>query len=32
LPLAGITVLLIIGVMVWQHRTQERLALLARPV
>jgi WD40 repeat protein len=32
LPLAGITVLLIIGVMVWQHRTEERLALPARPV
>jgi AAA ATPase domain len=27
LPLAGVTVLLIIGVMVWQHRTEERLAL-----
>jgi WD40 repeat protein len=32
LPLAGVTVLLIIGVMVWQHRTEERLALPARPV
>jgi WD40 repeat protein len=32
LPLAGITVLLIIGLMVWQHRAEERLALLARPV
>jgi len=32
LPLAGITVLLIIGVMVWQHRTEQRLALPARPV
>lgn len=32
LPLAGVTVLVIIGVMVWQHRTEERLAVLARPV
>ncbi len=32
LPLAGVTVLLIIGVMVWQHRTEQRLALPARPV
>ncbi len=32
LPLAGVTVLLIIGVMVWQHRVEERLALPARPV
>ena len=32
LPLAGVTVLLIIGVMVWQHRAEERLALSARPV
>ncbi|HEY6423670.1 MAG TPA: hypothetical protein VIY28_10580 [Pseudonocardiaceae bacterium] len=32
LPLAGITVLLIIGVMVWQHRTEERLASPTRPV
>jgi WD40 repeat protein len=32
LPLSGVTVLLIIGVMVWQHRTEERLALPARPV
>ncbi|MFN2479332.1 MAG: hypothetical protein ABR615_09215, partial [Pseudonocardiaceae bacterium] len=32
LPLAGVTVLLIIGVMFWQHRTEERLALPARPV
>jgi hypothetical protein len=32
LPLAGITLLLIIGVMVWQHRIEERLALPARPV
>ncbi|MGQ0717362.1 MAG: nSTAND1 domain-containing NTPase [Pseudonocardiales bacterium] len=31
LPLAGITVLLIIGVMVWQHRAEQRLALPARP-
>ena len=30
LPLAGLTVLLIIGVMVWQHRTEERLASPAR--
>lgn len=30
LPLAGVTVLLI-GVMVWQHRTEQRLALPARP-
>jgi AAA ATPase domain len=27
LPLAGVTVLLIIGVMVWQHHAEERLAL-----
>lgn len=27
LPLAGITVLVIIGMMVWQHRTEELLAL-----
>jgi hypothetical protein len=32
LPLAGVTVLLIIGVMVWQHRAEERFALLPRPV
>jgi WD40 repeat protein len=32
LPLAGIIVLLIIGVMVWQHRAEERAALPARPV
>jgi WD40 repeat protein len=32
LPLAGVTVLLIIGVMVWQHWVEERLALPARPV
>jgi WD40 repeat protein len=32
LPLAGIIVLLIIGVMVWQHRAEERLALPTRPV
>lgn len=31
LPLAGITVLLIMGVMVWQHRTEKRLALPPRP-
>ncbi len=31
LPLAGITVLLIIGVMIWQHRTEQRQALPARP-
>ncbi len=32
LSLAGILVLLIIGVMVWQHRAEKRLALLTRPV
>ncbi|MGH3814200.1 MAG: AAA family ATPase, partial [Pseudonocardiaceae bacterium] len=32
LPLAGVAVLLIIGVMVWQHRTEQRLALPARLV
>ena len=32
LPLAGSTVLLIIGVMVWQHRVEERLASPARPI
>jgi hypothetical protein len=32
LPLAGVTVLLIIRVMFWQHRAEERLASLARPV
>ncbi|MGH3801738.1 MAG: AAA family ATPase, partial [Pseudonocardiaceae bacterium] len=32
LPLAGITVLLIISVMVWQHRTQEHRASPVRPV
>jgi hypothetical protein len=32
LPLAGITLLLIIGVMIWQHRVEERQALPARPV
>src|SRR6185312_6254054 len=32
LPLAGIIILLIIGVMVWQHVTEERLALPAHPV
>jgi WD40 repeat protein len=32
LPLAGATVLLIIGVMVWQHRAEERLALPACPI
>lgn len=32
LPLAGITVLLIIGVMIWQHRTEQRSALPARLV
>src|SRR5579884_1679993 len=31
LPLTGVTVLLIIGVMVWQHWTEERLALPAHP-
>ncbi|MGH3693310.1 MAG: hypothetical protein ACRDRX_04800 [Pseudonocardiaceae bacterium] len=32
LPLAGIIVLLIIGVMAWQHRADQRSALPARPV
>jgi len=32
LPLAGITVLLIIGVMVWQHRAEQRLVLPVRTV
>jgi WD40 repeat protein len=32
LPLVGATVLLIIGVMIWQHRTTERLALPADPL
>jgi WD40 repeat protein len=32
LPLAGITVLLIIAVMVWQHRVEERLVLSVGPV
>jgi hypothetical protein len=32
LPLAGITVLLIIGVMVWQHKVEERLVSPAGPV
>lgn len=32
LPLAGGIVLLIIGVMVWQHRAEERFALPLRPV
>jgi AAA ATPase domain len=32
LPLAGVTVLLIIGLMVWQYRAEQRLALPARPV
>jgi hypothetical protein len=32
LSLAGITVLLIIGVMVWQYRAEQRLVLPARPV
>ncbi len=31
LPLAGVTVLLIIGLMVWQHVTEERLSLPTRP-
>jgi WD40 repeat protein len=31
LPLAGVTVLLIIGVMVWQHRTEQRAALPPGP-
>lgn len=32
LPLAGATVLVIIGVMAWQHRAEQRLALPSRPV
>jgi AAA ATPase domain len=32
LPLAVVTVLLIIGVMVWQHRIEQRLTLSAGPV
>jgi WD40 repeat protein len=32
LALAGITMVVIIGVMVWQHHTAERLALPARPI
>src|SRR3982074_3413094 len=32
LPLAGVTVVLIIGLMVWPHATEERLAVAARPV
>ena len=32
LPLAGVTVVLIIGLMVWQHLTEERLALPAPPL
>ena len=31
LPLAGGTVLLIIGVMIWQHRTEQRLTSPAHP-
>ncbi len=31
LPLVAITILLIIGLMVWQHRIQERLTSPARP-
>jgi WD domain, G-beta repeat len=32
LPVAIVTVLLIIGVMVWQHRTEERLTVIDRPI
>ncbi len=32
LPLAGVTVLVIIGVMVWQHRAEQHLAVPPRPV
>jgi hypothetical protein len=32
LPLAGVMVVLIIGLMVWQHVTEEQLALPARGV
>ncbi|MGH8879750.1 MAG: hypothetical protein ACRD0P_20780, partial [Stackebrandtia sp.] len=32
LLLAGVTVLLIIGVMIWQHRAEQRPALPPRPV
>jgi WD40 repeat protein len=32
LPLAGVILVLIIGLMIWQHVTEERLALPARPV
>jgi energy-coupling factor transporter ATP-binding protein EcfA2 len=32
LPLAGITIVLIIGVMVWQHRAEQRVVLSAGPV
>ena len=32
LPFAGVIVLLIIGLMIWQHVTEERLALPARPL
>jgi AAA ATPase domain len=32
LPLAGIVVVLIIGVMIWQHRAETRAAVPARPV
>ncbi len=32
LPLAGVIVLLIIGVMAWQHRAEQRSAVPARPV
>jgi WD40 repeat protein len=32
LPLAGATIVLMIGVMVWQHCTEKRSALPARPV
>jgi conflict system STAND superfamily ATPase len=32
LPLAGVIMVLIIGLMVWQHLTEQRLALPTRPV
>jgi hypothetical protein len=32
LPFAGVIVVLIIGLMIWQHITEERLALPAQPL
>jgi hypothetical protein len=32
LPLAGVTIVLMIGVMVWQYHTEKRVASPARPV